>query len=132
MVLGDCGTAGHGKWCFGQIRRPGRPGRRRTLPGFAVLLLFLTFFSLVWVKADAIVLGYHRFGARLLYPDRYIPGSFGIYVSELGWSKGIEKDGIASIPNDRPLTRRVDRVMISAREKGTNRTALRFWMVFSE
>ena len=73
-----------------------------------------------------------RFGARLLYPQRYIPNSFGIYVSELGWHKGEEKDGVVSMPNDRPLSRRMNRVMISAREKATNRTAVRFWMVFSE
>lgn len=73
-----------------------------------------------------------RFGARLLYPQRYIPNSFGIYVSELGWHKGEEKDGVVSMPNDQPLSRRMNRVMISAKEKGTNRTAVRFWMVFSE
>lgn len=73
-----------------------------------------------------------RFGARLLYSERYVPGSFGIYVSELGWSKGVEKNGVVSMPNERPLRRRMNRVMISAREKKTNRTAVRFWMVFSE
>jgi len=70
-----------------------------------------------------------RFGARLLYPDRYVPDSFGIYVSELGWKKASYNGGRVYIDNNAVLSRRLNRVMISAREKETNMTALRFWLV---
>jgi peptidoglycan/xylan/chitin deacetylase (PgdA/CDA1 family) len=73
-----------------------------------------------------------RFGARLLYPDRYVPDSFGIYVSELGWKKASFNDGRVYIDNHASLSRRQNRIMISAREKGTNRTALRFWLVIAD
>ncbi|MGV1098879.1 polysaccharide deacetylase family protein [Thiovibrio sp. JS02] len=70
------------------------------------------------------------FGARVLYPERYDSGSFGIYVSELGWRKAtMDSKGFVSMRNDLPLTRRSNRVMISAREKGTNRSAVRFWLL---
>lgn len=69
------------------------------------------------------------FGARLLYPDRYNKGSFGIYVSELGWQKAqIEGDHVY-IENTKPLTRKLNRVMINAKERGSGRTALRFWLL---
>ncbi|MFH7319417.1 polysaccharide deacetylase family protein [Desulfurivibrio sp. D14AmB] len=70
-----------------------------------------------------------RIGARLLYPERYRPGSFGIFVSELGWRQATLEGDLVYIDNDTALTRRINRVMISAREQGTGRTALRFWML---
>lgn len=70
-----------------------------------------------------------RFGARITYPDRYIKDSFGIYVSELGWKKARFEKNFVSIDNTSPLTRKQNRVMISAREKDTGRTAVRFWLL---
>ncbi len=70
-----------------------------------------------------------RIGARLLYPERYLPGTIGVYVSELGWQQAEVEGDFAYIENDTPLTRRINRVMISAREKDTGRTALRYWML---
>lgn len=70
-----------------------------------------------------------RFGARLLYPERYREGSFGIYVSELGWQAARREGDWVYIENDAPLTRRTNRVMVSAREREGNQTALRFWLI---
>ncbi|MFZ5762516.1 MAG: polysaccharide deacetylase family protein [Thermodesulfobacteriota bacterium] len=72
-----------------------------------------------------------RIGARLLHPERYDPESFGIYVSERGWAKARLQDGVVAIPNQRPLARPMNRVMVSAREKATGRTAVRFWMLMA-
>jgi len=70
-----------------------------------------------------------RFGARLLFPDRYRQESFGIYVSEHGWRKAERRGDRVEVDNHLPLTRRANRVMISAREKDTGRTAVRFWLL---
>jgi peptidoglycan/xylan/chitin deacetylase (PgdA/CDA1 family) len=73
-----------------------------------------------------------RFGAQLLYPERYIPGSLGIYISELGWHKASMQGDLASITNSSTLSRRINRVAISGREKGSGRTAIRYWMLIGE
>jgi len=70
-----------------------------------------------------------RFSAELLYPDRYVPGTLGIYVSELGWQQAILDGNTAGISNSTPLKREVNRVAISGREKESGRTAIRFWML---
>lgn len=68
-------------------------------------------------------------GARILHPDRYVQSSFGIYVSELGWQQASFDNGFVSVKNNHPLTRRLNRIMISAREKDTGRLAVRVWLV---
>ena len=73
-----------------------------------------------------------RFGAQLLYPERYIPGTLGIYVSELGWRRVTMQDDFASISNTSTLSRRINRVAISGREKESGRTAIRYWMLVGE
>jgi len=73
-----------------------------------------------------------RFSARLLHPERYIPSSLGIYVSELGWQKGVVQGDTVSIANTTPLTRRINRVAVSGREKTSGRTAIRFWLLVQE
>jgi len=70
-----------------------------------------------------------RFGAKLLHPERYAPHSFGIYVSELGWQQAHLEGDFVSIANTATLIRQINRVMISAREKDTGKTAVRFWML---
>jgi len=70
-----------------------------------------------------------RFGARVIEPERYLPDSFGIYVSELGWARARLENGVVSMANNRPLARRLNRVMISARERESGRTAVRFWLL---
>jgi len=73
-----------------------------------------------------------RFGARILAPQRYIPGSFAIYVSELGWFPAKQQGDRVQIDSDAVLSRRQNRVMVSAREKDTHRIALRFWLLIAD
>ncbi len=70
-----------------------------------------------------------RFGATLLYPDRYEPNSLGIYVTDLGWHRAKVDGGFVSIDNDRPLQRHVNRVTVSGRDKKSGRLAMRTWML---
>jgi len=71
-------------------------------------------------------------GARLLYPERYIPGTLGIYVSELGWQKAELEGDFARISNSKTLSRKINRVAISGREKKSGKTAIRYWMLVNE
>lgn len=73
-----------------------------------------------------------RFGARLLYPERYEQGSFGIYVSELGWHNAQRNGDVVAIDNEVALTRPTNRVMVSAKEKKTGRMAVRFWLLVNK
>jgi len=73
-----------------------------------------------------------RFSARLLYPERYRPGTLGIYVTELGWRQAVVEDGRVIVANDQPLTRPINRVAVSGREKESNRTAIRYWLLVAE
>ncbi len=73
-----------------------------------------------------------QFSARLLHPERYVPSSLGIYVSELGWQKAALQGDTVSIANTTLLTRRINRVAVSGREKGSGRTAIRFWLLVQE
>lgn len=73
-----------------------------------------------------------RFGARLVYPDRYVPGSIGIYVSELGWHQAQSEGDFVYVANQAPLSRRMNRVLVSATEKKTGRTAVRYWLLIQE
>ncbi len=73
-----------------------------------------------------------RFGARILYPERYRSGSLGIYVSELGWQQGTLDGDFLYIENSTPLTREQNRVAVSGREKESGRMAIRFWLLIGE
>ncbi|MFC1845473.1 polysaccharide deacetylase, partial [Thermodesulfobacteriota bacterium] len=73
-----------------------------------------------------------RFGAKLLYPDRYIEGTLGIYVSELGWQRATLENNFVGIANSVELKRKINRVAISGREKESGRTAIRYWMLVGE
>jgi len=70
-----------------------------------------------------------QFGAHLLHPERYVPGTLGIYVTELGWHPAELQGDFAGIANSVTLSSRINRVAISGREKKSGRTAIRFWMV---
>lgn len=73
-----------------------------------------------------------RFGAKLLYPDRYIPGTLGIYVSELGWQKASLEVDIVKVDNFSALQRPINRIAVSGKEKESGRTAIRFWLLIQE
>nr|MBF0222619.1 polysaccharide deacetylase family protein [Desulfobulbaceae bacterium] len=58
-------------------------------------------------------------------------GSFGIYVSELGWKAAqVEKNRVC-IKNEEALTRRTNRVAISARKKDSGSTAIHYWLLIN-
>ena len=71
------------------------------------------------------------FGAKILQPDRYNPASFEIYVSELGWLKTSLKGDVVTAPGGKKLKRRLNRVMVKAREKGSGRIAIRSWLLMN-
>lgn len=70
-----------------------------------------------------------KFGAGLLYPERYRKGTLGIYVSGLGWQRARIDGDFVSIDNDLPLQRHLSRVTVSGREKDSGRLALRTWLL---
>lgn len=72
-----------------------------------------------------------RIAARILHPERYDPESFGIYVSERGWAKARLQGDTVAIPNGQLLTRPMNRVMISAKERASGKSAVRFWMLIA-
>jgi peptidoglycan/xylan/chitin deacetylase (PgdA/CDA1 family) len=73
-----------------------------------------------------------RFCAKLLYPDRYIPGTLGIYVSELGWQKASLEVDVVKVDNFSALQRPINRIAVSGKEKESGRTAIRFWLLIQE
>ncbi|MBU0731006.1 MAG: polysaccharide deacetylase family protein [Proteobacteria bacterium] len=73
-----------------------------------------------------------KFSARILYPEKYMPGTYGVYVSELGWQQGELQGNVLSVPNHSPLQRRLNRVIVSAREKDTGRMAIRTWLLIQD
>ena len=77
------------------------------------------------LKSDTV----SRFSAGLLYPDRYQKGTLGIYVSGLGWHRGIQDGNFVYIDNDKPLVRPLTRVTVSGRDKESGRLALRTWLL---
>lgn len=70
-----------------------------------------------------------RFGAELLYPERYAPGTLGVYVSGLGWRRATREGDLVYIDNEMLLKNRVSRVTVSGREKNGGRQAQHSWMV---
>jgi peptidoglycan/xylan/chitin deacetylase (PgdA/CDA1 family) len=69
------------------------------------------------------------FGARILDPERYVDSSFKIYVSELGWLDSKLTGDILRAPGGKKLARRLNRVMVKAREKEHGRIAVRSWLL---
>lgn len=69
------------------------------------------------------------FSARIRHPERYRPDSFGVYVSQYGWLPAKLEGDLLQVKNPGVLTRRLNRVMVSAREKESGRTALRPWLL---
>ncbi len=73
-----------------------------------------------------------KFSARLLFPDNYRPGTLGIYVSEFGWQPASLDGNIIGVTNTRPLTRRLNRIAISGRDKDSGRIAIRFRLIVNQ
>jgi peptidoglycan/xylan/chitin deacetylase (PgdA/CDA1 family) len=72
------------------------------------------------------------FGARILDPQRYVDTSFEIYVSELGWLDSKLTGDIVRAPGGKILSRKLNRVMVKAREKASGRIAVRSWLLVGE
>jgi len=70
-----------------------------------------------------------EFSARLLQPDNYVKGTFGFWVSGLGWHRAEQDGDILSFKSDKPLNRMVSRVVVSGREKDSGKLATRTWML---
>jgi len=68
---------------------------------------------------------------KIKYPKRYLPDSFRIYISELGWYKVSLDQHKATVcfKNIPTLTHKVNRIGIKAIEKKSKRTAINFWMI---
>lgn len=70
-----------------------------------------------------------HYSVRIIDPDRYEKNSFGIYVSELGWlPPQLEGDKLVA-PGGVKLTRKLNRVLVKAREKASGKTAARSWLL---
>lgn len=69
------------------------------------------------------------FSARVRHPERYRPDSFGIYVSQYGWLPARLEGDLIKVKNPGRLTRRLNRVILSAWDKVSGRTALRTWLL---
>ncbi len=72
-----------------------------------------------------------EFAARLVYPEKYRPGVINMFVSELG---GLQADfnpetGWIRSANQKKLTRIVNRVTITAKEKNSSQFALTSWLI---
>lgn len=68
-------------------------------------------------------------GARLLFPDRYLEGSVGVYVSGLGWQQAHRSGDYFSAVFPEHLPKKNTRVTFSGREKGSGRLAVRSWLL---
>ena len=70
-----------------------------------------------------------EFSAEIIFPERYVDGSMGIYVSELGWQQGVYDGNVLKVKAVKPLTSKYNRVFVSGREKESGRLAIRSWMI---
>ena len=70
-----------------------------------------------------------RYQVRMITPEEYIPGSFGFWVSGLGWHQGQREGDILYFTADQPLQRPINRVVVSGREAKSGKLATRTWML---
>ncbi len=71
----------------------------------------------------------HEVSSAITFPERYVPGSLGIFVSELGWRQGVLEGNILRIKVEKPLTGKYNRIFVSGKEKESGRQAIRSWMI---
>lgn len=67
--------------------------------------------------------------ATLTYPDQYIDGTFGIWLSGLGWHQADLKDDILSVELHKKLIRPTTQVVVSGRHRESGRLATRTWQI---
>ncbi len=71
----------------------------------------------------------NRYQVRMINPEDYIPGTFGFWVSGLGWHQGQREGDTIYFTTDVPLQRPINRVVVSGREAKGRRLATRTWML---
>ncbi len=67
--------------------------------------------------------------ATLKNPDQYIDGTFGIWLSGLGWHQAILTGDILSVQLNKSLVRPTTRVVVSGRLKDSRKLATRTWLL---
>lgn len=72
------------------------------------------------------------FGARILHPEFYADSSLMVYVSEFGWLDSKLAGDLLRAPGGGKLTRKLNRVMVKGKERGSGRTAVRSWLLIRE
>jgi len=72
-----------------------------------------------------------QFCASVQDVAKYQKGSFGVYVSELGWQPATVAANRACIDNKKTLIRRTNRVAFSARLKDSGGTAIHYWLLLN-
>ena len=134
ILLQDPGSVSKDTDPFAIPREPILGNDWSTIKHFQMILerVDLPFNSEIPTSGTLANLNPSQFSARLLHPDRYEPSSLGIYVSELGWQKAVLEGDRVIIKNSVPLQRRINRVAVSGKEKGSGRTAIRFWLLVLE
>lgn len=71
--------------------------------------------------------------ARVAHPERYLPGSAGIYVSELGGlaTRFDPATGIIEAAGGRKLGNKLNRVVVTIKERDTGRFAMASWAIIN-
>ena len=67
--------------------------------------------------------------ATIDHPDEYIDGTFGVWLSGLGWYQGKLKGNVISVDLHKSLVRPTTRVVFSGRQKGSHKLATRTWLL---
>lgn len=70
-----------------------------------------------------------RYQVRILQPDAYVPGSFGFWISGLGWHQAQQDGDILFFETDKPLQRPINRIVVSGRRAKDGKLATRTWML---
>ncbi len=67
--------------------------------------------------------------ATLTHPDQYIDGTFGVWLSGLGWHQAMVKGDQLSVELNKALIRPTTRVVVSGRQKESKKLATRTWLL---
>jgi peptidoglycan/xylan/chitin deacetylase (PgdA/CDA1 family) len=67
--------------------------------------------------------------ATIAHPEDYIDGTFGVWLSGLGWHQGVLKGNVISAEINKTLVRPTTRVVVSGRQKDSHDLATRTWLL---
>ncbi|MEN8256524.1 MAG: polysaccharide deacetylase family protein [Thermodesulfobacteriota bacterium] len=131
ILTQDPGAVGSHSDLFNLPRQPILGDEWASMPHFEKILK-LTDFPVTDLTpqpqqlADAMVT---RFQVTMINPEDYIPGSFGFWVSGLGWHQGQRQGDTLYFTADKPLQRPISRVVVSGRVAKDRKLATRTWML---